>query len=69
MNWKNASEQKPEDGQEVLVNINGIFYNAVYSEKDDTYKPKIFSEHSFTPKRILIFWCEIPDSPLQPMTQ
>ena len=38
MNWFNASHDPPEDGQNVLISVKGIYYGAVFNMRLGAFK-------------------------------
>lgn len=65
--WKNArSDKPPKDKQNVIISVNGIYYDAIYEAKQHVFSAKNFGMLQFSPDKFTIYWCELgPPDPNQ----
>lgn len=62
--WNNTNtDGPPEDEQDVLISVNGIYYDAVYDKKNNLYKTTRYSAVSFDPRHHVIYWCKFTPPP------
>jgi hypothetical protein len=59
MTWNNASlDEPPQEGQLVLMSVDGIYYVGKYDSKKNVYRLKEEPDNYFTPDEHLIYWTE-----------
>jgi hypothetical protein len=63
MNWKNVSRDKsPDDGQQVLLSVDGVYYLTIYHKPSNTYQLKDQAGQFFSPgESPAMYWLEIED--------
>ena len=63
MRWNNAQKDKlPEEGQQVLISVNGIYYICAYDAGERAFKIRDESRETvFTVDDYLIYWTEFVD--------
>lgn len=61
MNWKNAQiDDPPEDGEEVLVSVDGIYYLTRYDASEGVYRLKDALGQYFSPSESTqMYWLEL----------
>jgi hypothetical protein len=59
MNWNNASlDEPPQDGQDVIICVDGIYHLAVYQAESGTYKLSADQGTVVDPRESLIYWMQ-----------
>jgi hypothetical protein len=66
MRWYNAQKDKlPEDGQQVLISVNGVYYICKYQEEKRQFKIEDeLRETAFKVDDYMIYWTEFVDPDL-----
>jgi hypothetical protein len=49
-------DKPPQNGQDIIICVNGIYYLAVYDAGSDTYKLSYEPGTVFDPRESLIYW-------------
>lgn len=58
MNWKNAhNDESPQDNQDVLICVSGIYHLAIYRAKQKGFE--IYEYEEFIPVKNSVYWTEI----------
>lgn len=59
MNWNNASlDEPPQDGQDVVICVSGIYSLAVYRAETGTFILSADPGTEFDPRECLIYWMQ-----------
>lgn len=59
LEWKNASDTLPDNHQEVLICVNGIYYDAVFYAVDERFVTARFKNIVFHRNKFQVFWCHL----------
>jgi hypothetical protein len=62
MKWKNALiEKPPQNDQEVLISVDGVYYIARYDAFQNVFKLRDSPEVHFSSDNNLVYWTEYTD--------
>jgi hypothetical protein len=62
MQWYNAQRDTlPEDGQTVLISVNGVYYIALFDKVGNSFALKDRPELRFNADEYLIYWTDFVD--------
>jgi hypothetical protein len=62
MKWKNTLKDKPpEHNQEVLISVDGVYYIAIYDDKEKVFRVQYKKLLIFPANNHLIYWTEFYD--------